>query len=177
MVENQIAGLNGLRSKQVKVCTTYHAPGRSSDRATFHGSCSFTFAIQICWIARSFGNLWRLTPLDVLLQPATMHQTGILNVTCIFAKNMCLHVTCIGKPAVSDVNKCFRSFGDVFGHVMHYIIHWAFLLNESGGRTKAQVNPCFSFQDILLGKKITAQGTWKFFNLFSWIYICIIVHL
>ena len=71
----------------------------------------------------------------------TMHQVGILDVlpgkkktciftyfvscvACIFAKNnKCVRVTCIGMSADSDVNKRFRSFGGVFGHVMLYIIH------------------------------------------------------
>ena len=45
-------------------------------------------------------------------------------VACIFAKNNeCVRVTRTGKPANSDVNKCFRSIGDVIDHVMHYIIH------------------------------------------------------
>ena len=36
----------------------------------------------------------------------------------------CVLVTRIGKPADSDVNKCSLTFGDVFGHVMLYIIHY-----------------------------------------------------
>ena len=66
----------------LKVCTLCHPHGRCADRATVHGSCSFTFAIQIRRIAGSLVKAYSVL--------------GCIAATSYYGSNPgCNHGTCV----------------------------------------------------------------------------------